>query len=272
MCQVLEVCKSGYYKWKNRSKSKKYEEEQKILEQIKKIYLKSNRTYGSPRITAELRAAGNLINDKKVARIMKENGLVSRISRKNKFNKNNNQNYAIVKNIVNREFEAAAPNHVWVSDITYIKTGEGWLYLAAILDVYSRKIVGWSMNKKQSKELVSSALSMAIKQQRVKNKVILHSDQGSQYSSYEYQQECKKYGFIQSMSNRGNCYDNAMMESFFHTLKTERIYCERYQTRDEAKKSIFEYIEIIYNRKRLHSGIGYKTPVEFEKLYYNSNF
>lgn len=270
MCQVLTVSKSGYYKWKNKSKTKKFQEDQKILEKIRIIYLKSNRTYGSPRITAELRDSGIIINKKKVVRLMRDNSLISRISKRKKFNKNKNKIHPLVKNIVNRNFEAIAPNHVWLSDITYIKTGEGWLYLAAILDVYSRKIVGLSMNKIQSKELVSAALSMAVKQQAVKNKVILHSDQGSQYSSYEYQKQCKNHGFVQSMSNRGNCYDNAMMESFFHTLKTEKIYSEKYQTREEAKKSIFEYIEIYYNRKRLHSGIGYKTPIEFEKMYYNS--
>lgn len=270
MCQVLNVSKSGYYKWKTKYKTKKYQEDLKILEKIRTIYLKSNRTYGSPRITAELRGSGIVINKKKVVRLMRDNNLISRISERKRFKKNKNKIHPLVKNIVNRNFEAVAPNHVWLSDITYIRTGEGWLYLAAILDVYSRKIVGWSMDKMQSKELVSSALSMAVKQQDAKNKIILHSDQGSQYSSYEYQKQCKKYGFVQSMSNRGNCYDNAMMESFFHTLKTELVHCERYQTRNEAKKSIFEYIEINYNRKRLHSGIGYKTPVEFEKLYYNS--
>ena len=201
---------------------------------------------------------------------MKINDIRSKISRKFKVKGNAKHNYPLAQNLVNQNFCAAMPNELWLSDISYIKTQEGWLYLAAILDVYTRKIVGWSMNKNQTHELVKNALLHAIMRQKVKSGIILHSDQGSQYTSVNYQNLCREYGFIQSMSGRGNCYDNAMMESFFHTLKTEEVYWQTYETRSQAKKSIFEYIEINYNRQRIHSGIGYKTPIEFENLYHNA--
>jgi transposase InsO family protein len=270
MCQVLKASKSGYYKWQKRFDNKREIENKKILEQIKNIHKQSREIYGSPRITAALKAEGLIINKKRVVRLMKINNIFAKTKKIFKSSRRNKNNYLVVPNIVNRNFTTEKPNKLWLSDITYIRTSEGWLYLAAILDVYTRKIVGWSMSKDQNKELVSRALLNAIGRESINSKLILHSDQGSQYASYDYRNLCQKYGFVQSMSSRGNCYDNAMMESFFHSLKTENVYWENYKTREEAKKSIFEYIEIIYNRQRLHSGIGYKTPIEFEMLYKNS--
>ena len=268
MCQILRVSKSGFYRWQSKVKTKRAQENKDLLIKIREIYLRSNRIYGSPRVLAVLRCE-NLsfsVNHKRVERLMKINGIVAKTKRKFKASKNAKHNYPVAPNLIKQDFSAPAPNKLYLSDISYIKTKEGWLYLAAVLDAYTRKIVGWSMSKRQSKELVENALLHAVKRQKVDGEIILHSDQGKQYASYSYRDLCKEYGFIQSMSGRGNCYDNAMMESFFHTLKTEEVYWQNYETRAEAKKSIFEYIEINYNRIRLHSGIGYKTPVEFEML------
>jgi len=268
MCQILEISKGGYYKWKKQPESKRKKEDKKMIEKIKIIHKENDETYGSPRITKALNQKGEIkINKKKVERLMKENNIYAKTKKRFKATTNSKHNYPVAPNLLEQNFIAIAPNSIWVSDITYIRTKEGWLYLAAILDVYSRKIVGWAMDKRQTKKLVCKALLQAIGRQNISDGIILHSDRGSQYASYKYQNLCKKYGFIQSMSGSGNCFDNAMMESFFHTLKTEKIYWEKYSTREQAKKSIFEYIEIRYNRKRLHSSIGYKTPIEFEKLY-----
>ncbi|MCP4481729.1 MAG: IS3 family transposase [bacterium] len=203
---------------------------------------------------AVLKHEESFFNHKKVERLMKINGIVAKTKRKFKVAKNAKHNYPV------------APNKLYLSDISYMRTKKGWLYLAAVLDAYTRKIVGFSMSERQTKKFIKNILLYTITQQKINGEIILHSDQGKQYASYSYRDLCKEYGFIQSMSGRGNCYDNAMMESFFHTLKTEKVYWQNYETRAEAKTSIFKYIEINYNRMRLHSGIGYKTPVEFEML------
>lgn len=267
MCQIFKVSKGGYYKWKQQPESKREKENKKMIEKIKIIHKENDETYGSPRITERLKQEGIAINEKRVARLMKINDICAKTKRKFKKTTNSQHNYPIAPNLLQQNFTAISPNSIWLSDITYIRTNEGWLYLAAILDVYSRKIVGWAMDKRQTKKLVCDALLQAVSRQNISKGILLHSDRGSQYASYTYQNLCKEYGFIQSMSSTGNCYDNAMMESFFHTLKTERIYWEKYYTREQAKRSIFEYIEVKYNRKRLHSAIQYKTPIEFENLY-----
>jgi transposase InsO family protein len=196
---------------------------------------------------------------------MRLNGIYAKTVKRFKVTTNSKHKYPVAANILNRQFSAEKPNQIWVSDITYIHTKEGFLYLAAIMDLYSRKIVGWAMDRMINTQLVKDALSQAKMRRNPPRGVIVHSDQGIQYASPAYQSLLKEYHFVPSMSRRGNCYDNACMESFFHTLKTELIYFNKYQTRSEAKQSIFEYIEVFYNRKRLHSSLSYKSPYDFEK-------
>jgi transposase InsO family protein len=195
---------------------------------------------------------------------MREQGLKARQKRKFKNTTDSNHDLPIKRNILNRQFKVSQPNKVWVSDITYIYTKEGWLYLAIIIDLYGRKVVGWSMNERITKELVLEALEMAINRRKPARGLIFHSDRGSQYASHEFQRMLWEHGFISSMSRKGNCWDNAVSESFFSTLKTELIYQNQYESRGEAKRDIFQYIEIFYNRFRLHSALGYKSPEEYE--------
>jgi len=262
MCQVLKTSRSGYYAWIKRPKSKRTIENEKLLLEIKRVHSQSRKLYGSLRITQKLRNEGIKCNRKRVYRLMKANGICSIMKRKFKATTNSKHNYPIAPNLLNQNFRVTEPSKVWVTDITYISTREGWLYLAAVLDLYDKKIVGWSMDKTMTQELVINALNKAIG--RRKPPEIHHSDRGSQYASKAYQQLLKKNGIMASMSRKGNCYDNACMESFFGTLKTELIYLNSYSTREQAKSSIFEYIEIFYNTQRIHSSLNYKTPKEAE--------
>ena len=265
MAQVLKVSRSGYYRWKGNPRSPSKEDRQ-LLDQIRNIYHGKRRKYGSPRITDELKDQGIRVGKNRVAKLMKRDGLRAKAARKFKVTTNSNHSYPVCKNLLEKPFKADMPNQIWVSDITYIWTREGWLYLAAVLDLFSRQIVGWSMSSRQKQDLVIRALEHAVKRRQPDPGTIIHSDQGSQYASHHYQRIVKYYGLIQSMSHKGNCYDNAVMESFFHTMKVEHIYGEpAFETRNQAIKSIFYYIEIFYNRERKHSSIGYKSPVDFEK-------
>lgn len=266
MCRVLGVSRSGYYNRRKNGKSKREQEYERLLPIIKEVYVDSRGVYGSPRITAELRRRGESSNKKKVARIMKSEGIYAKTVRRYKRTTNSNHKCKIEENILKQNFVVKQPNKVWVSDITFIRTREGWLYLAAILDLYSRRVVGWKADKHMYSDLVSDALLRALEERSVEDGLIFHSDQGIQYASNEIKKLLEKNKMIQSMSRKGNCYDNAVAESFFHTLKTEHINFEKYKTRVEAKLSLFDYIEIFYNRKRLHSSIGYKSPVEYENL------
>jgi transposase InsO family protein len=265
MCRVLQVSRSGYYQWKRRPESGRQKDNQALLEQIKQVYKKGRKNYGSPRITRALKAQGLSCGKNRVARLMRKNGIAAVGSRKFKATTNSRHSYPVAENLLGNGFVAAAPHHVWVSDITYIPTEQGWLYLAAVMDLYSRQIVGWAMDSTMTRKLVRDALQQAYWRYKPAAGAIHHSDRGCQYASHEYQGLLKQYGFIASMSRKGNCYDNACMESFFHTLKTELIYQNKYKTRAQAQQSIFEYIEVFYNRIRLHSTLGYKTPVEFLK-------
>ena len=264
MCETLGVSRSGYYSYKSRSKSKREIEREKLLKEIRIVFQASRELYGSPRITAALLSKGIECNKKRISRIMRSNGIKAKTVRKYKATTNSKHKLPVANNLLNQNFEVKHPNKVWTGDITYIWTKKGWLYLAVVLDLYSRRVVGWHVDKNMTKELVIKALNQAVINRRLNGDILFHSDQGIQYASNEFRSVLNKEGIEQSMSRKGNCYDNAVSESFFHTLKTELIYFERYDSREEAKLSIFEYIEVYYNRKRIHSSIGYKSPAQFE--------
>lgn len=266
MCKVLEISRSSYYKRKNQSKGKRAQENNQLLEMIRLLFIESKERYGSPRITAELRRQGINCNKKRIARLMSKYGIEAKIFRRYRNTTNSEHKREKSENILGREFNRQRSNEVWTSDITYIRTSEGWLYLAAVIDIYSRKIIGWQLDKNLNSDLVEKALENALMDRRIEKGIIFHSDQGIQYASESFRNLLRDNGFIQSMSRKGNCYDNAITETFFHTLKTELVNRTKYRTREEARRSIFEYIEIFYNRKRLHSAIGYNAPVEYEKL------
>ncbi|WP_406678369.1 IS3 family transposase [Moorella sp. ACPs] len=269
MCRVLKVSRTGYYRWLKRPVSQRRIQDEIIKEQIVNIYNKSRKTYGSPRIHKQLGREGIHCGKKRVERLMREAGLQAIQKRQFKVTTDSKHNLPVAENILNREFTANSPNKRWVTDITYINTDEGWLYLAAVMDLHSKRIVGYSMQKYLTRELVIEALQKAVTNRRPGRGLVIHSDRGSQYASYDYQQLIRQYGFICSMSRKGDCWDNSPMESFFKTLKTEFVYHRRFKTRAEAKLEIFEYIEVFYNRLRLHSALGYETPEEFEKNYEN---
>jgi transposase InsO family protein len=264
MCKVLEVSRSGYHNYVRRKLKQRGLKNQLLLEQIKRIFERSHGVYGSPRIYRELRKQGMVCNKKTVARIMRINAIRAKTKRKYKVTTDSAHKYPVAENIVGQNFNVSAVNKIWVSDITYLWTKEGWLYLSCILDLCSRMIVGWFIDTTLSSRIVIAALKQAIRQRGKNPGMIFHSDRGSQYASKEVKNFLKEHDMIQSMSRKGNCYDNAVMESFFHTLKSELISFEHFQTRDEAKMKVFEYIEIFYNRQRSHSTIGYFSPFEFE--------
>tara|TARA_B100001964_G_scaffold234571_1_gene293399 strand:- start:1171 stop:2034 length:864 start_codon:yes stop_codon:yes gene_type:complete len=266
MCRVLGVSKSGYYSYDKRYKSNREQENELLLEQIRRIHKKSRQTYGSPRITDELYDNNIRCSKNRVARLMRENGIMAKMKRKFKVTTHSRHTHPVADNLLQQKFTTGGVNKVWVSDITYIWTSEGWLYLSAILDLFSRRIIGWGVSKRLTSNLVTNALRQAIWQRKAEKGLVFHSDRGSQYASSACRDTLKKHGMLQSMSGKGNCYDNAVIESFFHTLKTEMVYFERFRSRSEAKQSIFEYIEVFYNRQRKHSAINYKSPAEFENM------
>ena len=265
MCQVLQVSRQGYYAWQDRPAAPASLRRQELLAQIRQIHADSDQTYGSPRIHVELveREIGCCVNT--VARLMKAAGIrAATVKRFVPQTTDSDHDQPAFENILNREFSAELPNQKWVCDITYIPTGEGWLYLAAVLDLCSRKIVGWSMHDHLRTELCTEALHRAIQTRQPSAGLLHHSDRGCQYASAEYQQSLGLLGVTCSMSRVGNCYDNAVMESFWGTLKTEHVYRRKFATREEAKTSIFLWIEGWYNRRRRHSALGYVSPEAFE--------
>ena len=266
MCRALQVSESGYYRWCGKRHSRRARENEQLLLKIRQIHRQSKQRYGSPRITEELRAEGYQYNKKRIARLMRLGNIAGKTKRRFKVTTKSKHGRPVAANLVKRNFTAAGPNQLWASDITYIWTGEGWLYLLAIMDVYSRQIVGWSMSNRLTQDLAIQALRQALLRRRPLPGCIFHSDRGSQYAGDGFRTMLRWHGFRQSMSGTGNCYDNAIMETFFHTLKTELVYFERYETRSEAQTSIFEYIEVFYNRQRRHSSLNYKSPVDFERL------
>lgn len=260
MCRVLEVSRSGYYAWKRRPQSSRSQANGKLLKQIEQVHKENREVYGSIRVTKALNKKKINCGKNRVARLMKENHICSKRKRKFKATTNSNHRYPVAENLLNQNFKVSKANEVWVADITYIPTDEGWLYLAGVVDLYHKQVIGWSMDSTMTKELVIKALNQAILRAKPVAGVIHHSDRGSQYASYDYQAVLQKHGFKGSMSRKGNCYDNACMESFFGTLKNELIYLNHYRTRAEARQAVFDYIEIFYNRVRLHSSLGYMTP------------
>ena len=266
MCRLLEVSASAYYAWRGRPESRLVREDRRLLVEIKAIHSAKRGVYGSPRIHAELKSQGQCHGLKRVARLMRENDIRARRKRKFKVTTNSKHSHPVAPNLLQRDFEATAPNQKWVADITFIPTREGWLYLAAILDLYSRTVVGWSMASRMTRRLVLDALEMAVGRRRPGPGLLHHSDRGSQYACGDYQKALQAYGTICSMSRKGDCWDNAPMESFFHTLKTELVHHRDYRTRWEAKADIFEYVEVFCNRNRRHSALGFCTPEEYEMI------
>jgi transposase InsO family protein len=266
MCRVLKVTRSSYYRWKKGIIGKRKQEDNVLLPYIRNIFIDSRETYGCIRIKDSLRDLGFNIGKNRIVRLMKENDLKPKMLRRYKTTTKSKHKRLVFPNLLNQNFSASYPNQVWTSDITYIWTGEGWLYLGVVLDVYSRMIVGWSMSNRLFDKLVIDSFNNAWWKRKPVLGVTFHSDKGSQYCSKDFIRLLSKRLVKQSMSGTGNCYDNAITESFFHTLKTECVYHYYFKTRNDARKYIFDYIEIFYNRKRKHSAIGYNSPVAFEKL------
>jgi len=265
MCQVFAVSKSGYYAWRKRTKSKRKRANELLLAKIDDIFHGHHQRYGSRRVWFELRLRGIICSKNRVARLMRQADLKSRRTRKFRTTTNSKHQLPIAPNLINKNFVVKQPDRIWVSDITYLWTWEGWMYLAVIIDLYSRQVVGWAMSTRINKELVLSAIIQAVGRRKPNPGLIFHSDRGSQYASYEVRELLKKHQMIQSMSNKGDCYDNAVSESFFATLKLELVYPDFFNTRWEARSKVFEYIEIFYNRQRFHSFLNYMTPSQFEE-------
>lgn len=265
ICQVLKVSRSGYYAWRNRPPSPRRQENQVLSQQIQEIHQASHQTYGSPRIHASLRTRGFRVSRQRVIRLMAPLGLSARQKRPFKTTTDSKHDLPIAENILERNFTTTEPDRGWVADITYISTAEGWLYLAVILDLFSRRVVGWSMANHMRSDLVLTALNAALGQ---RIPLVLHSDRGSQYASRHYQAALEHAGITCSMSRRANCWDNAVAESFFGTLKTEFIHSQSFSTTAVARTVIAEWLEVFYNRQRIHSTIGYLSPVQFEEDYW----
>lgn len=264
MCDVLKVSRSGYYAWSTRHPSSRQQANEELLERIRKVHRQSRMLYGSPRITAELNDEGVKCGKNRVARIMKDHSIWADV-KKRRFRRttDSRHDYTLAANLLIQKKQI---DGVWASDITFVPTSEGWLYVAAVMNVQSRKIIGLSMSDRISQELASTALRDAVGRENPVEGLIHHSDRGRQYASYAYQALLRGYGITQSMSRSGNCYDNAYMESFFGTLKTELVHGEKYHTRLEARLSIFEYVKMFYNRQRRHSALGYRSPEQYEGL------
>ncbi len=265
LCRTLGVSPSDYYAWRQRPPSARAEANQRLVTHMRVIHREVHETYGSPRMHAELLARGLPCNVKRVARLMRLHHLRARHKRKYRVTTKANPKLPVAPNHLAQQFQASAPNEKWVSDITYVWTWEGWLYLAVVMDLYSRRIIGWALARTQETTLVVAALQMAIGRRLPHPGVLHHSDRGSQYASLPYQAVLQAHHFTVSMSGTGNCFDNAAMESFFGTLKAERIHRQHYQTRDQACQDIVSYIEGFYNVTRRHSTLGYRSPLEFEQ-------
>ncbi len=263
MCKVLHVSRSGYYAWRKREPSARQQANEQLLGHIQEAYIRNRSIYGSPRITAELNEQGIGCGKNRVARIMRDNGIRGKVVKRFRRNTESRHSYPTAPNLL---LEGTHTGPTWVSDITFVPTLEGWLYVSAVMNVRSRKIIGLSMDGRLTHELPVAALNQAVKRERPSEGLIHHSDRGKQYACYAYQGLLKEYGITSSMSRSGNCYDNAHIESFFSSLKRELVHGARYRTRQEARLSIFEYVEAFYNRKRRHSSLGNRSPEHYEKF------
>ena len=267
-CRVLEVAESGYYAWLRAQPSARQQADEQLLGAIQAIYQQHRRLYGSPRIHAELKKQGWSCSRKRVARLMRQAHLASvRQGHRRHQTSDSKHPYAVATNVLDRQFEAQRPNQKWVADMTYIPTQNGWLYLAAVLDLFSRRIIGWAMSAHCDARLVQNALHMALSHRQPRADLLHHSDRGSQYAAHSYQALLADQHITVSMSRKGNCYDNAVMESFFRTLKAECVHLHAFQSRSQARAVIFEFLEVYYNRRRLHSTLAYCTPAAFEAAF-----
>ena len=264
MCRVLTVSRSGYYDWRGRPPSDRAQANVRLAADVQRIFTEHKGRTGAPRITKHLREEGQKVGKKRVAKAMQAQRLRAKAARKYKATTNSNHNLPVAPNLLEQDFTAAAPNCKWESDITYVATDEGWLYVAVVLDLYSRLVVGWAMSVRMTANLVCDALRMALWRRKMPTGVIVHSDRGSQYCSADHQRLLRDNHLLCSMSKKGDCYDNAAMESWNHSLKVEAIHGERFVTREIAKAQVFEYIEVYYSRRRLHSRLGYLSPETFE--------
>lgn len=266
MCRSAGVSRSGYYASRVRPESRRARESRCLLVEIRAIHQQSRKTYGSPRIWAELRAKGLRVGRNRVCRLMQTAGVLAVMRRRYRHTQDSRHDYPVAPNVLGRDFRVAGADRVWLTDITYVPTEEGWLYLSAVLDLCSRRVVGWSLSARIDRQLTIAALGMALGRRRPAAGLVHHSDRGGQYACWDYQRLLKSHGLECSMSRRGNPYDNAAMESFFKTLKVELIYRRRFATREEAKAAIVEYIETFYNCRRRHSALGYLSPAEYEAV------
>jgi len=261
----MGVSRSGYYRYIKANDPRKIQPDFHLISKVREIHSQAKRKYGSRRMSRQLRAEGYDVGRFRARNLMKKAGASVAYKKRFKRTTDSKHNLPVAKNLLDRRFDVERPNTVWCADITYLWTNEGWLYLAVVIDLYSRKVVGWALNNRMKVFLVKDALSMAYFRRRPSKGLLHHSDRGSQYAAGEYQKMLNQYGMICSMSRKGNCWDNAVVESFFHTLKTEYTDEKRYSTRDEARIDVIDYIEMFYNSYRLHSSLGYENPNDFEK-------
>ncbi len=269
LCEMLSVSPAGFYASRKRAPSARATGDAALVAEIKQVHQDPKlRSYGSPRMHRELRDRGHHVGRRRVERLMRENDVVAKRRRRFRTTTDSNHALPVAPNVLERRFETEAPNKVWVTDITYVWTREGWLYLAAILDLYSRMVVGWAMSESLARELPLRALDMALRSRRPPPGLVHHSDRGCQYASDDYRRTLSAHGIVCSMSRKGDCWDNAVAESFFATLKTELVHDADFATRAEGRSAIFDFIESFYNRRRRHSSLGYLSPLDFEKMNY----
>jgi transposase InsO family protein len=266
MCRTLNVSRSGFYAWRTRPESPRSQRDQVLAKEVRRAHQESNETYGSPRVTKELASQGTQVSRKRVARLMREQGLCATIPRAFRRTTDSSHDLPVAENLLKRDFSADAPDRVWAADITYVRTWQGWLYLAVVIDLFSRRVVGWAVEDHMQTDLVMQALHMAFGRRLLGPGLIHHSDRGSQYASEAYRAALKARGALPSMSRRGDCWDNAVVESFFGTLKTELLHRRPWPTHQEAKAAIAQYIELFYNPERRHSTLGYLSPAAFERV------
>jgi transposase InsO family protein len=266
MCRVLGVSESGFYAWRKRPTCQRQREDAQLTQEIRQVFIMHRGRYGSPRIHIELKDQGRRIARKRVARLMREADMSAKRKQRRTLTTRRDASHPVAPNVLNREFTATEPNTKWATDITYIPTTQGWLYLAVILDLYSRAVVGWSMSACCDEELVENALKMAAIRRHPKAGLLHHSDRGCQYTSRAYRRQLERRGMVVSMSRKGNCWDNAAMESFFGSLKEECVGSSVYSSHEQARRSLFEYLEVYYNRQRRHSTLGYVSPLIYERI------